>query len=167
MTIKEVFSSFFKRWDKAHELTVRLIRAMPEKKLGFKCTNNNYSFGYLAEHIYHGEKVLDEAAMKGELRIEDFGILAPPDFTTTDELVAYAEEIHALTNKYFSGMSEEELMKPIRTPWGESPLFLFIFNSYEHMMHHRGQMYIYLRLVGAEPPPMDINKDEMEKAGKI
>lgn len=144
---------FFKHWDRVNDIALRLIKQMPEDKLDLKPTERNFSFKELVTHTYLCEKVFADTSLTGEVKIEDFTENPPPVFNSLDELYNYAKEVHEHTNKIVAGLTDEEIMtKPVKAPWGEMPVFYHLNGAYEHLWHHRGQMYIYLRMAGVEDP---------------
>ncbi len=147
------FRMFFKHWDRVNDITLRLVKQMPEDKLDLKPTEKNFTFKELVTHIYHAEKVFADSCKSGEVGIEDFDKNPPPEIKTLDELYNYGKEVHENTNKIISQLTDDELIsKVVKAPWGNMPVFHHMNGAYEHLWHHRGQMYIYLRMAGVEDP---------------
>lgn len=84
--------------------------------------------------------------------MEDFEKIKQPHLETVGGLYEYAKKVHETTNRYFADKSKEEMMKTVKTPWDEMPLMHHLMSAYEHRWHHRGQLYIYLRMTGVEEP---------------
>ena len=55
----------------------------------------------------------------------------------------------------FSSLSDEDLEKECVTPAG-APLrvWKWLRTLAEHEIHHRGQIYVYLGILGVEAPPL-------------
>jgi len=52
-------------------------------------------------------------------------------------------------------LTDEKITRMVKTPWGESfPGFVCVQIIYDEHLHHRGQLYAYLRQLGIEPPFM-------------
>ena len=49
-------------------------------------------------------------------------------------------------------MSEDEVVRPVNSPFGIYPAWRYLVFAYDEHWHHRGQLYTYLRLLGKEPP---------------
>ncbi len=148
----DMLKGFFDHWDKVHGITLRLIKQIPEDKLDLRPTEKNFTMRDLVTHIYHAERVFTRTGVRGEIKLEDFQIIPHPHLETVEDLYNYAKEVHDETNNTFSNFTIEQIMRPVKTPWGEMPLFHHINSAYEHHLHHRGQLYIYLRLAGVENP---------------
>ena len=144
---------FFKHWDRVNDVTLKLIKQIPEDKLDLKPTEKNFTLKELVVHTYHSEKIFADTAITGVATIEDFAKDPPPEIKTVEELYNYAKSVHQHTNKVMSGMSDKDLMtKTVKAPWGDMPVFYHMNGAYEHLWHHRGQMYIYLRMAGVKNP---------------
>lgn len=77
--------------------------------------------------------------------------------STRAELVKALEENVVNARKALRGTTEEHLMKPWRLVLGgqvllEQPRHEVITDSFSHLAHHRGQLTVYLRLLGASVP---------------
>lgn len=146
---------FFKHWNRVNDIFLRLIRQIPEDKLDLRPTPKNFTMKELVVHTAHAEKVFTETAIKGEVNIEDFTSpeYAPPEMNTVDEIYQYAKQVHRETDEKIASMSDEELItRMVKAPWGDMPVFYHVNGAYEHLWHHRGQLYIYLRMAGVEDP---------------
>jgi uncharacterized damage-inducible protein DinB len=49
-------------------------------------------------------------------------------------------------------MSEEDVARSVESPMGTYPAWQYFTFAYDEHWHHRGQLYVYLRLLGKEPP---------------
>ncbi|MCE1245972.1 MAG: DinB family protein [Firmicutes bacterium] len=144
---------FFGYWDMVQDVTMKLLSQIPEDQLDYKPTPKNMSLKDLAVHMFEMEKVFVGAALKGELTFEDFNSFKRPEIKSVEDLKAFAKAVHDETNEKIVTLPEEELeSKMVKTPWGEQSIFVFMSGAYEHLWHHRGQLYVYLHLVGVDEP---------------
>ena len=76
---------------------------------------------------------------------------------TSEAFVKALDESAAAARSAFEGTTDEHLM----TPWKllakgkvvqEAPRYEMIQDTINHWSHHRGQMTVYLRLMGAKVP---------------
>jgi uncharacterized damage-inducible protein DinB len=112
-------------------------------------------------HIYTQEKILAEAARQGRFTPEAAD-RSNPEFegvalelkvlTTVSDVQAYADACHQAAEKILEAMSEEDLTRPVESPFGTYPAWRYFDFGYDEHWHHRGQIYTYLRLLGKEPP---------------
>jgi uncharacterized damage-inducible protein DinB len=82
-----------------------------------------------------------------------------PNLRTRAELVRALDEAVAGAKAALVGTTEQHLM----TPWKllvsgtvvmETPRYEVISETLRHLAHHRGQMTVYLRLLGATVPAL-------------
>jgi uncharacterized damage-inducible protein DinB len=85
--------------------------------------------------------------------------MKPTPKETSDALVKALDKTAAEARAAFKGTTDEHLM----TPWRllargqvvmEAPRYVMIRDTINHWAHHRGQMTVYLRLMGAKVPAL-------------
>jgi uncharacterized damage-inducible protein DinB len=154
--MKEKDAPFMKHFDQVHEIACKSVRALPPDKLDLKPTPEMMSAKELAFHMLATEKAMLKAVKTGKLVLDDFKALDQDmeGLGTPEALAAYGERIHAETNRWFESCPEEEYARPVEVFWGGEPMtpFLCLAGTEEHMLHHRGQLCVYLRLAGVVPP---------------
>jgi uncharacterized damage-inducible protein DinB len=150
-----------KYFDMVHAVTSRAIAAFADEDLDFRPKPGMRSPRELVFHIYCQEQALAEAAQKATFTIEAARGVNPEDelaapalaeLITVADLKAYAERCHRAANAIFEAMSEEDVARPVESPFGKYPASQYHNFAYDEHWHHRGQLYVYLRLLGKEPP---------------
>ena len=152
------------RWEyfnMVHHVTIRAIGAFAEEELEFRPRPLMRTPRELIFHIYSQEKLLAEAAQQGRFTLEAANRANPEDeagaaalkaLVTVSDMQAYAEACHQAAEEIFRAMSEEEIARPVESPFGTYPAWAYFNFAYDEHWHHRGQLYTYLRLLGKEPP---------------
>jgi uncharacterized damage-inducible protein DinB len=144
-----------------HGVTVRAIDAFSDEELDFRPRPAMRTPRELIFHIYTQEKVLAEAAQQGRFTIEAANLSNPEDeagasalkgLGTVSKARAYADACHQVAEQIFRTMSEDDVVRPIESPFGKYPAWQYFFFASDEHWHHRGQLYAYLRLLGKEPP---------------
>ncbi|HKA24639.1 MAG TPA: DinB family protein [Candidatus Eisenbacteria bacterium] len=142
-------------WDQFRQIqgvTVRTIERIPADKLDAKPIPNMRTVRELVDHMYVYVRGVPGAILKGELLQEDCPSNAER-LTTPKDLLAYAHESFRMADQAIAKMEEKHLGQPIPTFFGRditgSGLMQIVYD--EHL-HHRGQFYAYLRVLGIEPP---------------
>jgi uncharacterized damage-inducible protein DinB len=71
------------------------------------------------------------------------------------EIVAFMERMHRETTAILEGLAPTDLERKIASPQG-APItaWKLLRAMIEHEIHHRGEIYIYLALLGAPRPPL-------------
>ena len=144
-----------------HAVTIRAIATLSDAELDFRPQPAVRTPKELMFHIYAQEKILGEALQQGRFTAEAANRSNPESelaaeelkaLTTVKALQAYAEECHRAAQKTIRAMSEEDLKRPVESPFGTYPAWRYFEFGYDEHWHHRGQLYTYLRLLGKEPP---------------
>ncbi len=158
---KSEFLAKFEYFRMAHGVTLRAIATLRDEDLAFRPQPAMRTPKELIFHIYTQEKILAEAAQQGRFTAEAANRSNPENEAVAEELQAlatvsdvkaYAETCHLVAEKIFGAMSEEELARPVESPFGTYPAWRYFDFGYDEHWHHRGQLYTYLRLLGKEPP---------------
>jgi uncharacterized damage-inducible protein DinB len=145
--------------DREADRSRRALEQVPEGKRDWKPHEKSMAFGYLTEIV---ATIPSWVAMTIE---QDELDLNPPGGSTykPEPLTTSAELIHGLETAVAKarGALEKTTDEYLTTPWKllvggqvvmESPRHVVIRDTLNHMAHHRGQMTVYLRLLGATVP---------------
>jgi len=144
---------FFTNWDTVQNVTLELIREIPADKLDFKPAEKSFTVRELVHHIYGAENLFVRLlAEKDEITMEDFGQRnsRAEDFKTVDDLYEYAKKTHENTMNVLKDRPSDFLLREIKTPFGTDHMIFHLNFVLSHLLHHRGQLYIYLRMCGVE-----------------
>ncbi len=146
---------FLKELSLESEVTRRYLERVPFEQKAFKPAERSESLGRLAIHIAEITAWWISCLKEEKLDFIDF---EPEDITTTTQLLVYfdilLEEVKALLSK----VGDEEFEKEWSMTYGEKVLFtlpkkqvarVFCMN---HMIHHRAQLGVYLRLLDIPVP---------------
>ena len=144
-----------------HGVTLRAITTLADEDLDFRPRPNMRSPKELIFHTYTQEKILADAVRFGRFTAEAASRSNPEDkavaaelktLATVEDLRSYAEACHRQAESILNAMSEEDLLRPVESPFGTYPVWRYCEFGYDEHWHHRGQLYTYLRLLGKEPP---------------
>jgi uncharacterized damage-inducible protein DinB len=158
---KQTFLARLEYFDMVHRVTLRAIGTLTNEELDFRPTPKMRTPRELIFHIYAQEKALAEAALQGRFEMEaanranpegEAGAEGLKALATVGEAQKYAEACHKAAGDIFKAMSNEDLARPVESPFGTFPAWSYFGFAYDEHWHHRGQLYTYLRLFGKEPP---------------
>ena len=150
MTEKDMFLNAF---DREHEITKRVLRAYPPNKEDWKPAEKSRTGRELA-WIFIMETKVGLAAAKGKL---DFTAPPPPPPVSVAELIKMYEESHRETAAAFGALSAADLDRTIQFPvgpkqMGDVRVGQVMWMMLSNAVHHRGQLSVYLRILGAKVP---------------
>ena len=136
----------------------KAIALIPEDKLDYKPFEEAMTAAELGYHIYAVSFVYTAGTIKGKFSNEDYAII-PFDFSkikTTQELLEYGAKVRDYIRKALDeSITEADMDKEITyTCWGGLKLkgFESLSTILEEVIHHRGQLCLYLRMLGIKPP---------------
>jgi uncharacterized damage-inducible protein DinB len=137
--------------------TRRLLERVPEESFGWKPHEKSMALGRLAGHIAELPTLIAPALTQDEL---DFaaGNYQPFNPTSVAELLERFDRNVADAAGLLSGQTDERMQEPWRLRSGEQVLFelpraaVVRTMALNHIVHHRGQLSVYLRLLDVPLP---------------
>jgi uncharacterized damage-inducible protein DinB len=137
----------------------RALEQVPEGKYDWKPHEKSMIFGYLANMVATIPSWLAMQVTKNELDVAptDGSTMKPERMETSAALIAALDKTAADARAALEKTTDEHL----NTPWQlkargqvvmEAPRYEMIQDTINHWSHHRGQMTVYLRLMGAKVP---------------
>ncbi|HLL45178.1 MAG TPA: DinB family protein [Longimicrobiaceae bacterium] len=151
MTIAQ---SLLPEFDHEMATTRSLLERVPEDRAGFKPHEKSTALGALAAHIATLVSLAPRIVSLTEVDMNPPGGpgFKPPQLTTTAALLASFDANVAQAREAIAGASDEELMVTWTLRNGGHTIFAMpraavlrtmVMN---HVIHHRGQLSVYLRL---------------------
>ena len=144
---------FLDYFEKVRARTMRLAACIPPDKLEWRCAEGKFTPGDLARHIAATERyVFAESAAGGRNRYSGCGRELADGY---DQVVQFMERMHSESMKIFSQLSDDDLQKKCASAEG-TPIttWKLLRSMVEHEIHHRGELYAYLGLLGVTVPPL-------------
>ncbi len=158
MKINELFLS---ELDRESERCRKALAQVPEGKYDWKPHEKSMPFGYLTEMVAAMPSWLALAINQDELDLNPPSgpRYKPEPMRTSADLVKGLEKAVAGARQALQSTTDEHLMKPWRLLVGgqtvmETPRHVMMRDTMNHLAHHRGQMTVYLRLMGATVPAL-------------
>jgi uncharacterized damage-inducible protein DinB len=148
MTTAEVFLQDF---DIEMAMTRRVLERVPEEKVDFKCHDKSMAFGRLAVHVAtlprFGITILTTPSL-------DLATAKWPDmsFVSREKLLTDFDALSAEARAALASASDTDLAARWKFSFGDkiisdSPRSLaFRHMFFNHLIHHRAQLGVYLRL---------------------
>jgi uncharacterized damage-inducible protein DinB len=160
MNLKWV-DDFWKSFEQTHVVTKKAIALFGDTEVDFRPRLDTRSVKEIVFHIYALERLLIRAIVRRTINATETQAATPEKaaskaelsrLTTNLDLMNFADSCHSKAREVIESLKEEDLTADVETPWGIIPAAkMFSFAFHEHW-HHRGQLYVYLRLCGKKPP---------------
>ena len=137
--------------------TRRLLERVPQGQLAWQPHAKSMTLGRLAAHIANLPGMIIGALTRDELDAGDLKSQSPPDDDVQGILAAFDEKI-ARVHELLKTQSDERLLATWRYVNGEQVIFemprlaVIRFVGLNHIIHHRGQLSVYLRLLDVPLP---------------
>jgi uncharacterized damage-inducible protein DinB len=144
---------FLEYFNKVRARTMRLVRCIPPDKLEWRAGEGKFTLGELARHIATTERyVFAECAAGGHNRYRGCGRELAEDY---DAVVQFLERLHRESIEILSRLSDQDLQRKCESADG-SPMttWKLLRAMAEHEIHHRGELYAYLGLLGVQVPSL-------------
>jgi uncharacterized damage-inducible protein DinB len=144
---------FLHYFEQVRDRTMRVVRNIPAEKVEWTCREGEFTLGDLARHIAATERyVFAECACGRPSRYRGCGSELGEG---REGVIAFMERMHAEAMEIFRGMSDEDLLKKGTSPEGKPvTAWRMLRAMIEHEAHHRGQMYVYLGILGVPVHPL-------------
>ena len=139
----------------------RALEQVPEGKYDWKPHEKSMIFGYLADMVATIPSWVAMQVMKNDLDVApaDGSTMKPEPKKTSAALIQALDKSAADARAALEKTTDEHL----NTNWQlkargnvvlEGPRYAMIQDTINHWAHHRGQMTVYLRLMGAKVPAL-------------
>ncbi|MDN4075107.1 MULTISPECIES: DinB family protein [Fictibacillus] len=143
--IEEYYNNWLKHRTVLHEL---LDQVGPEHVF-FKPWSEGFSLGELAVHIVSSTDMFLATVKNGQFASPG----TPRDFQTMDEVREIVQEFTHKSKRDFSVLKEADLNNEIDIFGYMAPGKYWIESLIDHEIHHKGQLFVYARMTGAEKVP--------------
>lgn len=152
MEIREI-GPFLEYLAKVRERTERVIAAIPPDQVEWTYAPGRFTFGDLIRHLAAIERFMFAENVSG--RPSTYPGHGRELAEGYGEVVAYFRRQHQDAVALLEQLTPEDLARRCQTPGGASlPAWKWLRSMVEHEIHHRGQIYIYLGILGVPTPPL-------------
>lgn len=138
--------------------TRRLLERVPQDRLAWQPHAKSMTLGRLAAHIANLPGMLIGALTEDRLDANDLKAQSPSTESVASMLEAFDQKIERALELLKTPVDEQYLLVPWRYTSGEHVVFempraaVIRFVALNHIIHHRGQLSVYLRLLDIPLP---------------
>jgi uncharacterized damage-inducible protein DinB len=142
----------FGHWAEVRQGLLQALDKLTRAQLSFVPREGLWSLGKVARHIADAEEGWFRYAVAREYE-EWPAPYTAKEYPTVASIKALLTEVHERTEAYLETVDEAALDRVIETPWGENlSLRWIVWHVLEHEIHHRGEIFLMLGLLGLEAP---------------
>jgi uncharacterized protein (TIGR03083 family) len=144
---------FLDYYAKIRERTRRVVALIPPDRLEWAPREGAWTFGDLVRHLAAIERWMFAENVSGRpSRYPGHGRELADGY---DAVLAYFDRMHEEAMDVFAALTPDALQARCTTPGGASmPAWKWLRAMVEHEIHHRGQIYLMLGMIGVPTPPL-------------
>lgn len=133
-------------------VTLQVLEVVAEEDLHWRPSRNQYSLGQQLLHIVQTEDLYAHGLFEGEWDFDRARF--PETLPGSAELKAFFEEVRAFTLARLQMVADDALGEFVEVPGSpvKSTLRSCLWFVLEHELHHKGQIWLYLRELGYTAP---------------
>lgn len=138
---------FKEQWLRHRQALEKLLPLIPTEQLRFKPWEGAMPLSELVQHTTFSTEMFLTIAKTGQ------GTISRPPVTninSTDELIERVKHQTENTVRLYDSLTEKELQLTYESPFPllNGPRIKLVMLANEHEMHHKGQLFLYARLIG-------------------
>jgi uncharacterized damage-inducible protein DinB len=156
-------NEFLDRFERVRERTKRVAVLIPAEHTEWTYKPGAFTLGDLVRHLAVVERFMWAETVQNR----------PSRYTThgreladgRDAVLALMDRLHAESMTIFRALTPEMLAAKCMTPGGVAvTTWKWLRAMEEHEIHHRGQLYLMLGMLGVETPPLYGRTSEQVRA---
>lgn len=145
--------SFLNYYTKVKKRTERLFPFIPPDKIEWTYQKGRFTIGDIIRHLACIERYMyGETVQKKPSQYKGCGTEYASGYEAT---IAFYKKMKDESFAIFAQLNPEDLQSKCKTP-ADTPIttWKWLRAMVEHEVHHRGQLYIYLGILGIKTPPI-------------
>jgi uncharacterized damage-inducible protein DinB len=146
-------AQFLPYFDGVRTRTLRVAECIPRDRLEWTHRDGAFTLGDLLRHLAATERFMFAENVQGlPSRYPGHGTELAAGYA---EVLDYVRRMHGESMDIFSALTPEQLASKCITPAG-TPIstWKWLRAMVEHEVHHRGQIYLMLGMLGVPTPPL-------------
>ncbi|HBZ00009.1 MAG TPA: hypothetical protein DEO84_01685 [candidate division Zixibacteria bacterium] len=150
--------AIIKYWDNVRRLTLDVLERFPDDKLSYRPIPTVRTVAEQFEHI-----LAEEIFVRNGLMLKLWENVPSPNEACTDKgvLAEMLRREHETTSRVLRMLPPDTFGVFHETPYGQMTTEAVIYLTIDEEIHHRGNLYVYLRLLNIVPPQMVQNYGEL------
>jgi uncharacterized damage-inducible protein DinB len=145
--------AFLEYFESIRGRTLRVIRAIPPDKMDWTYRSGKFTLADLVRHLGAVERYMWAENVQGKPSIyPGHGKELADGY---ENVMAFFDRMHRESVEIFARLTDEDLQKKCLPPGGGPvTVWKWLRAMVEHEIHHRGQIYLYLAMLGVPTPPL-------------
>jgi uncharacterized damage-inducible protein DinB len=149
----QTIQPFLQYFGNVRERTMRVARCIPADKIDWSYAPGKFTLGDLLRHIAVTERFVFAENIQG--RTSRYTKHGKELADGLEDILAFMERLHSESMEIFSKLTDQDLQRKCGNPGSkEITVWKWLRSMVEHEIHHRGQIYLYLGMLGVPTPPL-------------
>jgi uncharacterized damage-inducible protein DinB len=159
----QTIDSFLTYWQRLRARTRRVVDHIPPEHIEWTYREGRFTLGDLVRHLAALEREMFAENVCG--RPSRYAGHGRERAEGKEAVIAFLERMDEETVELLSALPDEHLSEHCETPGGARlRVWKWLRAMAEHEIHHRGQIYLYLSLLGVTTPPLfGLTAEEVEE----
>lgn len=147
-SIKALRQELKAAWDRSETMTLTNVEQMPPEFFTFKYTNEAMTFSEQWRHcvMYTCGQLAGNAEIANPYDDIDLPVQMPKN-----DVIKELKNMYSFMRKSIDEMTDEKLLTDVDFAGDKIPIWRLYYALENHIIHHRGQCVVYLRLNGVVP----------------
>jgi uncharacterized damage-inducible protein DinB len=144
---------FLQYFGNSRERTLRVARCIPPDKIDWTYAAGKFTLGDLLRHLAVTERYM--WAENVHNRLSRYTSHGKELADGLENILVLMQRLHTESMEMFAKLTDEDLRRKCTNPGGtDITTWKWLRAMTEHEAHHRGQIYLYLSMLGVETPPI-------------
>ncbi|MFZ3579683.1 DinB family protein [Virgibacillus sp. DJP39] len=144
-TMNEVVEGWLK-----HRLVVHdLLEIVEDEHVNFKPWDNAVTLGELAVHIATSMDMFVKTVKNGKFTPPS----APKEYKTINDVREIVKKYTDITKNDMKTLKKTHITSEVEFNKDKAPGSFWLSNAIDHEIHHKGQLFTYVRMTGAQKMP--------------
>ncbi|MDB4952430.1 MAG: damage-inducible protein DinB [Gemmatimonadetes bacterium] len=145
--------SFLAYYGSVRGRTRRVAALIAQDRVEWTHRPGAWTLGDMVRHVAATERWMWGETVQG--RPSRYAGCGPELASGRDEVLAYLDRMQDETAAIVAALTPDGLRRPCQTPAGAPlPTWKWLRAMVEHQIHHRGQIYLMLGMLGVPTPPI-------------
>lgn len=147
-SVKDLRTELIAAWHRSETMTMTNVKQMPPEYFTFKYTEEAMSFAEQWRHcvIYTCGQLAGRAGLENPYENVKLPVQMPKEY-----IIKELENMYAFVRRSIKELSNEKLLAKCEFAGDTIPVWRLFYAMENHIIHHRGQCVVYLRLNGVIP----------------
>jgi len=145
--------TIFGHWRDVRQGLVQALDQLSDAQLSFRPCEGLWTLHETVCHIAGTEDGWFRLYVTRELSSWEELDYKPAQYPSIKALKSLLDEVHARIEAMYAHEGDQKLVEPVELPWGPTVNQEWVvWHVLEHEIHHRGEIYLMLGLLGMEAP---------------